>query len=579
VWFRETGDSQDLLEKFNIGYFAQLSVNITGGFPEFAPFTGYPPIFITKEAKTMAKKRGRVQAKGYSEAGASHSRRALKGFIPNSGSPNEDINDNSRTLRQRSRMLYMSSPVATSAVNTNRTKIIGVGLTLKSSINREVLGLSADQAKEWQVKTENEFALWASKAQNCDSLGLNNFAGLQQLALLSKLQSGDVFVLFKREKPTALNPYSLRLHLIEADRISTPDLYGGLGSTTEGKNGENGNKIYDGVEVDATGKVVAYWIRNTYPFQTTSTETKWARIEAVGRNTGLPNVLHIMNSERPDQYRGVPYLAPVIEPLLQLRRYTESELVAALIQSYFTAWITTGTDQSENPLNEVGAGDIAGVPGANPLEENLSHSDNEYEMGPGMVTHLADGEDIKFGNPNIPTAGFETFTKAIQKQTGAGLELPYDVLLKEFNSSYSSSRGALLEAWEAFKMKRTWFIDDFCQPVYEAWIAEAVARGRIKAPGFWDDPLIRAAWCGARWIGPTQGQLDPKKEAEAAAILISHGIKTHEQVTREMSGGDWEANVEQLAHENELLRAAGCVPADVSPSTDEEDEEDEDAET
>ena len=45
------------------------------------------------------------QAKGYSEAGASVTRRALKGFVPDSGSPNEDINRNNATLRQRARML------------------------------------------------------------------------------------------------------------------------------------------------------------------------------------------------------------------------------------------------------------------------------------------------------------------------------------------------------------------------------------------------------------------------------------------------------------------------------------------
>jgi len=72
----------------------------------------------------------RPQAKGYSEAGASMTRRAMKGFIPRSGSPNEDINWNNYTLRQRGRMLYMSSPLATSAVNSNRTKVVGVGLTL-----------------------------------------------------------------------------------------------------------------------------------------------------------------------------------------------------------------------------------------------------------------------------------------------------------------------------------------------------------------------------------------------------------------------------------------------------------------
>ena len=283
-----------------------------------------------------------------------------------------------------------------------------------------------------------------------------------------------------------------------------------------------------------------------------------------------------MDSERPDQYRGVPYLAQVIEPLLQLRRYTESELMAALVQSFFTAWIETETDPSGTPFNEVGTGDIAGVPTASPDgagASNISDDPNEYEMGPGTVTHLAPGEKVNFGSPNIPTAGFETFVKTICRLVGSALELPYDVLIKEFNSSYSASRGALLEAWEAFKMRRSWFVNDFCQPIYELFMAEAVALGRINAPGFHTDPLLREAWCGARWIGPVQGSLDPKKEAEAALMLTNRAIKTNDQVTREMSGGDWEENVDQLARENELLAAIGSVQQPVEntpPASDEE---------
>jgi capsid protein len=201
------------------------------------------------------------QAKGYSEAGASTTKRALKGFDAVSGSPNEDIN-------------------------------------------------------------------------------YNNFASLQQLALVSWLLSGDVFALIKRRKATPLNPYTLRLHIIEADRISTP-----LSGTsamimpiiTDGVNLENNNRIYDGVEVGADGDIRGYWIRNTYPGQIVAPLTNWARVEAQGAKTGLPNILHIMSSERPEQYRGVPFLAPVIEVLLQIRRFTESELVAAVVQSFFTA--------------------------------------------------------------------------------------------------------------------------------------------------------------------------------------------------------------------------------------------------
>lgn len=493
-------------------------------------------------------------------------RRALKGFNARSGSPREDIDWNNYTLRQRGRMLYMSAPLATSAVNTNRTKVVGVGLTLKSSINRELLGMSPEAAKEWEKRTESEFSLWAENKYSCDATGMNTFAGMQQLALVSWLQSGDVFCVIKRREAKRQRPYSLRLHIVEADRVRTPIEYGGVtvGPMSEGKNPENGNRIFDGIEVDDDGLAVAYYVHNTYPWQITSEPTKWQRVEAIGERTGLPNVLHIMSSERPDQYRGVTYLAQVIEPLLQLRRYTEASLTAAIIQSFFTAWIITKTDPTKIPVNEVGGGNIAGIPSMNPFADNMSLGQREYEMGPGQVVHLEPDEDIKFGDPNIPTAGFDAFVKTFCQQVGAALGLPYEVLLKTYNSSYSASRAALLEAWEEFRMRRAWFVADFCQPTYEIWLAEAVALGRIYAPGFFADPLIRAAWCGARWIGPVQGQLDPLKEANAAVTLTEHGFKTHEQITRELGGGDWEANVEQLATENRKLSEARGLPVAIA---------------
>ena len=519
----------------------------------------------------------RPQVSGYSEAGASLVRRAMRGFKARSGSPNEDINYNNPTLRQRGRMLYMSAPLATSAINTNQIKVVGIGLTLKSSINRDVLGLSPEAAKEWQRKTEAEFHLWADRKQSCDAIGMNNFDALQQLALVSWLASGDVFPIFKRYKPTPTCPYTLRIHLVEADRISTPNRMGAVGwrGITDGENPNNGNKIYDGVEVDDNGMVVAYHVCNCYPWQLVREPQEWTRVEAYGSRTGLPNILHVMHSERPDQYRGVTYLAQVIEPLLQLRRYTESELMAALIQSFFTAWIVTDTDPNRIPLNTVGAGGVVGIPNTNPGEDIVSDDENEYQMGPGIVSHLKPGEKIEFGSPNIPNAGFDVFVKTFCKLIGAGLGIPYDVLIKEYNSSYSSARAALLDAWEAFRMRRKWFVDDFCQPTYEVWLAEAVACGRVKAPGFFGDPLVRAAWCGARWIGPVQGSLDPLKEAKAAVLQIQHGLKTHEQVTMEMSGGDWEENVNQLAIENALLAAAGGggIRMEVDPNEKDDDDE------
>lgn len=490
----------------------------------------------------------RVRNKGYSEGGASYTSRVLKGMIPNSGNPRDDIDYNLQTLRERCRMLYMDAPICTSAVHTNRTNVVGVGLRLKSTIDRETLGMSQEEAEAWQKKTEAEFKIWASKKNACDATGMNDFYGIQQLCLMSWLMSGDVFVVVKRRESTKLNPYSLRLHVIEADRIRTPGENMGvtIPNFTTGKT-KDGNMIYDGVEVDEDGMTIAYHIANTYPDELVdlSKEIKFTKVKAYGEETGLPNILHIMSSERPDQYRGVPYLSQVIKPMLQMRRYTEAEIMVAVIQSFFTAWIKTESPEGNFWNEAVGEG-----------QEEISKNLNEYEVGPGTVNYMEPGEEVDFGSPSHPNSNFDGFMRAMCEQTGAALEVPADLLLKSFNSSYSASRGALLEAWKAFKMRREWLTNDLCRPAYEIWMTEAVARGRILAPGFLTDPLIRQAYLQSEWIGPSQGQLDPTKEVTAAVTAINEGLSTREAEAIRLNGSEYTANVDKLAAENEKLKAA-----------------------
>lgn len=493
-------------------------------------------------------------------------RRSLKGFVPNSSSPREDIDSNNSVLRQRSRMLYMASPIAASAINTTRTNVVGTGLLVQPTPDATVLGLSHDELQEWQKQVETEFRLWAENRRACDSIGVSTFYELQEIAIRSWLLNGDVFVLIQRTPSSDMYPYTLRLQLIEADRISTPFQYGGYipgysyGRVPAGMPGA-GNRVYDGVEVDESGQVVAYHICSCFPNEILPDQPMtWQRVLAIGDITGTPNILHVMQSERAGSYRGVPYLAQAIESLLQLRRYTESELMAALVQTYFSAWVYTETNQAEMPFGEVGAGDLdlySDGSISSDVTGTISDNDNEYEMGPGTVTHLGKDEKVAFANPTIPTAGYETFAKAIEKMIGSGLEIPYEVLMHEFSSSYSASRGALLEAWKSFRMRRRWLVDDFCTPIYQIFLSEAVASGRIKAPGFFTDPKIRAAWCKAQWIGPAQDSLDPMKEAQAALLQVQQGLKTRTQITREMTGEDWEANIAQLTREQELMEQAG----------------------
>ena len=501
--------------------------------------------------------------KGYGSAGASTTKRSTKGFKAVSGSPHEDIDFNNYTLRQRGRLMYMGAPIATSAVKTSRTNTVGLGLKLNPRPDIDALGLTADQSAEWVNTVKREFSLWADKRDTCDATGMNNFYEMQQMLMASWLTSGDVFALVQSREAIRDKPYMLRLRALEADRVATPCEAGitSLMGMTTGKNPANGNTIYDGVEIDSSGMAVAYWIRNTYPFEATTEQTRYERVEAYGKKTGQPNIIQIIATERPDQYRGVSFLAPVIQQLLQLNRYTESEITAAVIESYFTAFIKTGVtgdDAASMPYNEVGAG----YP-----EMEASYDPNEYEMGPGQINVMNPGESVELADPKRPASGFAAFVDAIATQIGAALEIPKEILLKSFTASYSASRGALLEAWKSFNMYRTWFVNDFCNPVYELWLSEAVAIGRVKAPGFFEDPTIKAAWLKAEWIGPSQGMLDPVKEIQAEKMACDYGFSTHADSALRLNGSDYNSNIEQLSREADKVREFMGSPEDMEENS------------
>ena len=483
---------------------------------------------------------------GYDESGAARNKNSMRGWLASSRSPQEDIDRNIPVLRQRSRSLYMSAPLAVSAIKTNRTNIVGEGLRLKSAIDADFLGVPPDEAAQWQRSAEREFNLWA-QSKFCDSTRANDFYEIQQTACMSWMMNGDACVLLERERPTRALPYGLRIHLIESDRVSTPHT---TGSSVHlyATNPDNGNRIFNGVEVDSNNRVVAYYVCSTYPNSNLYAQKEWKRIKAFGDRTGTPNILMIYETERAEQYRGVPYLAPVIESLKQLTRYSEAEMMAAVINGFFTVFVKSEKGTSEFAFT-----------GVVDEEDRVSDDNKNYELGPGMVNVLAPGEEVQIADSKRPSTNFDAFTTSLAKYVGAALEIPVEILVKHFSSSYSASRAALLEAWKAFRMRRSWLAADFCQPVYELFLSEAIASGRLKAPGFFMNPLVRMAYCGAQWNGPAQGMIDPEKEVDAAEKRVSLGVSTRQRETIEMTGGDFDSNVAQLAREAQLMKEAGLL--------------------
>ena len=124
---------------------------------------------LTAIAPERAVKRAAAQSairainSGYSNYGASLHKKSMRGWTWHGGSPKEDIEDNLRVLRERSRDAFMGVPLATGAIKTMRTNVVCGGLTPTPQIDNAFLGISDEEAQKINAQIAREFSLWANK--------------------------------------------------------------------------------------------------------------------------------------------------------------------------------------------------------------------------------------------------------------------------------------------------------------------------------------------------------------------------------------------------------------------------------
>ncbi|MHB0784425.1 phage portal protein [Bradyrhizobium sp. 5.13L] len=492
--------------------------------------------FIDRVVAAFSPERGLARAQARTELasatgpggynGGARERRPTKRYLPKDGSADADTLLDLPALRARSRDLARNAPIATGAIATNVTNVVGDGLKLQAAIDHEALGITPEQADTMEREQEREWELFCT---SCDFTRVQCMDEIEATAYRGVLESGDLFVLRRYRKDPG-DAYGTKLQLIEADRVCNP------------KRASDTDTIAGGVEVNMDGVHVAYHVTNKHPGGLRVIDPKWERV-AARTDTGLPVVLHLYDRLRPEQTRGVPYLAPVIEFLKQLTTYSEAEVDAAVATAMVAFVIETPADDGEPPIGET----------------DSSLNSNEVKLGGAAVVGLSEGEKLNTFNPNRPNSNFDPFVMSFCRQIGVALEIPFELLIKHFTASYSASRAALEMAWQYFRRRRTWLAGRLVQPAYEWMMEEAVATGRLNRPGFFADPLMRKAYCGAEWIGPQRASLNPKQESDADTQDVAQGFKTIEQVCMERTGGEFEKKNAQRAKETAMRKDSGVV--------------------
>jgi capsid protein len=250
----------------------------------------------------------------------------------------------------------------------------------------------------------------------------------------------------------------------------------------------------------------------------------------------------------------MPILAPIVESIKILDKFCRAEAQKALVQSLLTAYIETqNTEQALDAWRAAPLEDDNEDPYISKIAK-YSSNPQYIKMGAGTLGFLAPGDKITPVNSTSPNSGFSPFVDAQLRMIGAAVGLPFEMVKQEFGTSFSASRAAMNMATANFKVQRDWMTYDFCQPIYEEFMVNIVAKGLIKAPDFFRNPMKRRAYCMAKWSGPGEMYLDLQKEMRGYSMALAVGAMTHGEIANKM-GSDFRQNVAVLHEEQQLLDA------------------------
>jgi lambda family phage portal protein len=179
----------------------------------------------------------------------------------------------------------------------------------------------------------NAQAWWAEWSAVCDLSSLCGLGTLQSLCARSWFIDGEIFIekTFGRNlRPAFGEPIRRpRVQLIEAHRVETPPK----------RFEDEGKTIIDGIEIDANGRPVAYWVKESSgPSVFGINETNYRRISA-------ENIIHIFEPSRPGMSRGLPFLYPVLNDLHDLEDLQMLEMTAAKEAASITNVLTNAAGE------------------------------------------------------------------------------------------------------------------------------------------------------------------------------------------------------------------------------------------
>lgn len=514
------------------------------------------PLIITSDTSD----RPRDTAFGGALEGAERNSRETSRWSPSMRSPDQVINGVKPMADARGRDMVANDGYAAGAEALHKDNIVGSQFRLNAQPNWRVLGADEAWAEEFQVAVENRFHT-ISESEDCwlDAARRNTFTGLVRMVVGGFVFTGEVLASAEWMRKEARRPIKTAIQLISPDRLSNPD----------GKSDDR--YLRRGISRDAFGRPLSYFVRVSHPSENYDFNTvSWREIVAE-KPWGRKQIIHIIDQRLPDQSRGIADMVAALKQMKMTKHYQEITLQNAVVNASYAAAIESELPSAE-VFSTIGANSSAGALGG--VQEYLqfymgalsSYLDGSKTIAidGAKIPHLFPGTKLNMqpvGTPGGVGTGFE---ESLLRHTAAALGLSYEQFSRDYTkTNYSSARASMNETWKFMQSRKKAVADRFATNVYALWLEEEIANGNVPLPNgkgreWFYEPLVKDAITQCSWIGASRGQVDEKKETEAALSRIAGGLSTYEKECARL-GEDFRSIFEQRDREQKLIEKYGLV--------------------
>ena len=446
---------------------------------------------------------------------AAKNERLLADWLSTGEDLNRELRQQLPVLRTRARELEQNSNAARRFLALCETHIVGpqgFGLQVKGTLRNG----KPDAKRNRQIND----AWWDWMRPGVGEVtGRLSGPAWQRLFVRTGARDGEGLMRLHDTAPTDENPYGFAVELLDPSRI--PHEYNDTLAT--------GNVVRLGIEVDRRLRPVAYHLKRdesvVYP-----TGQNYERVPA-------EDIIHFYLADRPEQLRGVTWMASAMLSMHMLDAYQEAAVTAARYGAAKMGFFTSPD----------------GAPGAAATD----HDGHDFitEVEPGTIETLPEGYGFVSHDPAYPHQNYDSFVKAINRDSATGLGVSYHGLTGDLSeANYGSMRGGALEEREGWMTRQDAIADTVLSRVYRRWLSAAAFHGALGLSIPQDEIVGRFShhyWQGRRWPW-----VDPKKDIETAILAVKAKLRSPQMVAAEL-GVDIEDVLDQIADFNDMLRAKG----------------------